>query len=199
MINDGSTDNTMHLLKKNSNLFSKFVDLPRNRGKGLAIIEGLRLVSEGYILIQDADLEYDPIQIPILWDLVTHKKMDLLMTTRLSGALLTRVHYFWHKFGNRLITLIFNIVNNTTFSDIYSGYLIFKRNLVDTNLLVFKQWGQQAEILTFIVKNSDFIYETPITYMGRSYEEGKKIKANSVLPVIIAIFWTKFRCIYNKI
>lgn len=193
VINDGSTDTTKNLLKKNKNLYSKLVTSPNNRGKGSAIILGLREVSNGYILIQDADLEYDPSEIPKLWRIILSEDIDLLLTTRLSGSTLARVHYFWHKIGNKIITLIFNLVNNTTFTDIYSGYIVFKRQLIKTEQLKFEGWGQQAEILTYLKKRSKKIYETPISYRGRTYEEGKKINVNAMIPVVFAIIWTKLR------
>lgn len=198
VINDGSTDNTYELLKKNKKLYSKLITSVINKGKGNAIILGLNEVSSGYILIQDADLEYDPIEIPRLWEIVNSNDIDLLLTTRLSGSTLTRVHYFWHKLGNRTITLMFNLINNTTFTDIYSGYIIFKRELIDTKKLKFYGWGQQAEILTYLKKRSKKLYETPISYKGRTYEEGKKINIHAMTPVIIAIIFTKLRVIFEN-
>jgi hypothetical protein len=103
----------------------------------------------------------------------------------------TRVHYFWHKIGNRFITLLFNLRNNTTFTDIYSGYVIFRRNLVTVEKLKYDSWGQQAEILKVIINKSNRIYETPISYFGRTYSEGKKIRARSTFNVIKAILLTK--------
>ena len=198
VINDGSTDNTYELLKKNKKLYSKLITSTINKGKGNAIILGLNEVSSGYILIQDADLEYDPIEIPRLWEIVNSNDIDLLLTTRLSGSTLTRVHYFWHKLGNRTITLMFNLINNTTFTDIYSGYIIFKRELIDTKKLKFYGWGQQAEILTYLKKRSKKLYGTPISYKGRTYEEGKKINIHAMTPVIIAIIFTKLRVILEN-
>ena len=197
VVDDGSKDKTPFLLQKNSKLYSKLIIAEKNLGKGGAIILALENIKTGYVLIQDADLEYDPVEIPRLWSLVTSNDIDVLLTSRMSGSPLTRVHYFWHKLGNRLITLIFNIVNNTTFTDIYSGYIIFRRDLIDHKRLIFKGWAQQAEILTFLKYNSKKIYEAPITYKGRSYEEGKKINATAVAPVIFSMFWSKLRLLFK--
>ena len=142
VVDDGSKDKTPFLLRKNSKLYSKLIVSEKNLGKGGAIILALENIKTGYVLIQDADLEYDPVEIPRLWSLVTSNDIDVLLTSRMSGSPLTRVHYFWHKLGNRLITFIFNIVNNTTFTDIYSGYIIFRRDLIDSENLVFKGWAQ---------------------------------------------------------
>jgi hypothetical protein len=125
--------------------------------------------------------------------MVKSNDIDVLLTTRMSGSPLTRVHYFWHKLGNKIITLMFNLINNTTFTDIYSGYVIFKRKLINTKNLKFYGWGQQAEILTYLKNRSKKIYEAPITYKGRTYEEGKKINIYAMAPVIFAIIWTKLR------
>jgi hypothetical protein len=147
-------------------------------------------------LIQDADLEYDPLEIPKLWQILNQNRAQVVHTNRLSGATLTRVHYFWHKVGNRFITFIFNITNNTTFCDIYSGYLLFDHALLHKEELKFSRWGQQAEILTFLVYRAERIFEVPISYFGRSYEEGKKIRARATLGVLSAILVTKVRTFF---
>jgi len=198
VVDDGSKDQTPILLKNNSGLYSKLITSDKNFGKGAAIFLALESIKTGYVLIQDADLEYDPTEIPRLWNLVTSNDIDVLLTSRMSGSPLTRVHYFWHKLGNKLITFIFNITNNTTFTDIYSGYIIFKRDLINHKNLKFKGWAQQAEILTFLKFKSKKIYEAPITYKGRSYEEGKKIKATAVAPVLFSMVWSKVRLLYVK-
>ena len=198
VVDDGSKDKTPSLLRKNSKLYSKLIVSEKNLGKGGAIILALENIKNGYVLIQDADLEYDPVEIPRLWSLVTSNDIDVLLTSRMSGSPLTRVHYFWHKLGNRLITFIFNIANNKTFTDIYSGYIIFRRDLIDHKMLIFKGWAQQAEILTFLNYKSKKIYEAPITYKGRTYEEGKKINIYAMAPVIFAIIWTKLRILFFK-
>jgi glycosyltransferase involved in cell wall biosynthesis len=196
VVDDGSKDKTPYLLKKNAKLYSKLIISENNLGKGGAIMLALEHIKTGYVLIQDADLEYDPVEIPRLWNLVRENDIDVLLTTRLSGSPLTRVHYFWHKLGNKFITFVFNIVNNTTFTDIYSGYIIFRRDLIDSKKLIFKGWAQQAEILTFLKHKSKKIYEAPITYKGRTYEEGKKINAVAVAPVLFSMFWSKLRLLF---
>jgi glycosyltransferase involved in cell wall biosynthesis len=193
VVDDGSTDETSTQLLSHSNLYSLLLTLPQNRGKGYAIIKGLENVKQGFVLIQDADLEYDPSEIPFLWNEIKKNSAEVLLTSRLSGSKTTRVHYFWHKVGNRMITLFFNICNNTTFTDIYSGYLIFDVSKINLSKLRFFGWGQQAEILTYLIKNSTKIYETPISYYGRTYEEGKKIRFTSVFKVFMAIIITRFR------
>jgi glycosyltransferase involved in cell wall biosynthesis len=197
VVDDGSTDNTPNLLRTNSHLYSKLITSESNNGKGKAIIMGLENIKSGYVLIQDADLEYDPNEIPRLISLVEQYGADVLLTSRLSGSPITRVHYFWHKMGNVFLTLVFNILNNTSFTDLYSGYLIFDRKLIKEEKLKFYGWGQQAEIMTHLVKNSSKIYECPITYRGRTYEEGKKIRASAILNVLAGILLTRMRIIFS--
>ena len=117
---------------------------------------------------------------------------DVVMGSRLSAPQFTRVYYFWHKIGNRFITLIFNILNNTTFTDIYSCYLLFKTNLIKPQELLTNGWEQQAEILSIVASKANSLYEVPINYYGRTYEEGKKIRARDVISVLLTIFMRKF-------
>jgi glycosyltransferase involved in cell wall biosynthesis len=197
VVDDGSTDNTPNLLRTNSHLYSKLITGESNNGKGKAIIMGLKNIKSGYVLIQDADLEYDPNEIPRLVSLVEQYGADVLLTSRLSGSPITRVHYFWHKVGNVFLTLVFNVLNNTSFTDLYSGYLIFDRKLINEKKLKFHGWGQQAEIMTYLVKNSSKIYECPITYRGRTYKEGKKIRASAMLNVLAGMILTRIRMIFS--
>ena len=108
------------------------------------------------------------------------------MGSRMVAPEYTRVSYFWHKLGNRTITFIFNIINNTTFTDIYSCYLLFRRRLVNPDELQTEGWEQHAEILSLAVARGEKLYEVPISYHGRTYAEGKKIKAYHAA----AIIWT---------
>ncbi|MEC8726301.1 MAG: glycosyltransferase family 2 protein, partial [Pseudomonadota bacterium] len=114
---------------------------------------------------------------------------DVVIGSRFIAPEYTRVSYFWHKFGNRVLTFIFNILNNTTFTDIYSCYLMYRRDLVDPTSLKSMGWDQHAEILSIAVHNSKAFYEVPVSYHGRGYDEGKKIRAQHGIGVI----WTIIR------
>lgn len=197
VIDDGSLDKTPLILENNRNLFDLLISSKINMGKGWAIREGLKVVTDGYVVIQDADLEYIPEDIPKLWRLVLTHSAGVVASSRFSGSQVTRVHYFWHKFGNHLITFFFNLTHNTTFTDIYSGYLLFDSSLINPYRLRFKKWGQQAEILSMLVQSKRSIYEIPINYYGRTYAEGKKIRAFSVFSVFLAIFITRIRFIFR--
>ena len=192
VVDDFSQDGTLDLLKKNSKLYSLLIKLNKNGGKGAAVKKGLSKATGKYILFQDADLEYDPNDYIKLIEPVLRFDADVVMGSRLSAPQFTRVYYFWHKIGNRFITLIFNILNNTTFTDIYSCYLLFKTNLIKPQELLTNGWEQQAEILSIVATKANSLYEVPINYYGRTYEEGKKIRARHVISVLLTIFKRKF-------
>lgn len=187
VVDDGSEDGTADLLEKNSKLYSKLIKRTLNGGKGAAIRDGLKEASGEYVLFQDADLEYDPGDYEKLLRPVLDFDADIVMGSRLVASPCTRVSYFWHKFGNRLITFIFNLLNNTTFTDIYSCYLLYRRELINPSNLKTVGWEQQAEILSKAVAKAPRMYEVPIRYYGRTYAEGKKIKAYHAIAVIRAI------------
>lgn len=187
VVDDGSKDGTRALLDGRPDLYARFIKHERNRGKGGAVKTALAAATGDYVLFQDADLEYDPAEYPKLLKPVVLFGADLVMGSRFVAPEYTRVFYFWHKIGNGLITFIFNIFNNTTFTDIYSCYLMYRRELVDVGQLASEGWEQQAEILSLAVRKARNLYEVPISYHGRSYDEGKKIKAHHALAVIAMI------------
>ena len=117
------------------------------------------------------------------------------MGSRFIGRQRSVLH-FWHMIGNKFITLLFNLINNTTFTDIYCCYCMFRRNLIDVNKLKCHNWGQQAEILTYVVDKKSKIFEIGISYHGRTYDEGKKIRYYDVFSVIYWIIFTKIRKIF---
>ena len=187
VVADCSTDNSKNLLKENTELFDKLVELEKNLGKGGAVREGLKHSTGDYVLFQDADLEYSPKDYGKIFRILHAFNADVVIGSRFLSPEYTRVHYFFHKVGNRSITLLFNLLYNTTFTDIYSCYLCFKRELIDPNKLKSNGWAQQAEILASAVKSSKVHYEVPISYAGRTFAEGKKIKARHTIGVVLMI------------
>jgi len=187
VIDDCSTDKSADLLQANRHLYQQYIRLQKNSGKGAAVKKGLQAASGDYVIFQDADLEYDPAEYVKMLKPVALFQADVVMGSRFLAPEYTRVAYFWHKVGNRFITFLYNIINNTTFTDIYSCYLMFKRDLLDPEKLETEGWEQQAEILSRIAKKAGNIYEVPITYHGRTYDDGKKIRAHHTLAVIFAI------------
>mgnify|MGYP001421512928 CR=1 FL=1 len=191
VIDDCSTDKTLNLLEKNKNLYDALIKLPKNSGKGEAVKKGLMKASGQYVLFQDADLEYDPKDYKKLLEPVLLLDADLVIGSRFLASQLTRVYYFWHKVGNKFITLLFNVLNNTTFTDIYSCYIIFKADLINPNNLLTSGWEQHAEILSTIVSKSSSFYEVPVNYYGRTYKEGKKIRPHNAINVLLTIIFKR--------
>lgn len=187
VINDGSTDKTKEILEQNKNLFSKLINNERNLGKGFSVKEGLKVASGDYIIFQDADLEYDPIEFKKFIKVSKQFDADLILGSRFIYSDYTRSHNILNKIGNHILTFIFNIFYNTTFTDIYSCYLCYKKILIDPNNLKADGFDQHAEILCEAVKKGKKFYEIPISYNGRTQEEGKKIKFYHFFSVVFRI------------
>jgi glycosyltransferase involved in cell wall biosynthesis len=187
VIDDGSRDKTVALLEAHPSLYNKLIKQPKNGGKGAAVLAGLRAASGDYILFQDADLEYSPSHYAALLFPVQNFGAQIVMGSRFLAAQYTRVQFFWHKVGNSVITKIFNALFNTTFTDIFTCYLLYRRDLLNPDELISMGWEQHAEILCRVVPRSKIIYEVPVSYQGRGYGEGKKIMARHAIPVILTI------------
>ena len=137
-------------------------------------------------------MEYDPSEYSKLLKPIIDNNADIVMGSRLMTSSLNRHGgYSKNRLGNNLITFLFNLLNHTKFTDIYSGYLIFKRENINPNKLRTNGWEQQAEILSKIIKKSNKIFDVPITYHGRTYEEGKKIKPKDIFKIISTIVGEK--------
>ncbi|MBI3445275.1 MAG: glycosyltransferase family 2 protein [Magnetospirillum sp.] len=186
VINDGSKDRTREILDSRPELYDQVIHQP-NGGKGAAVKAGLAQATGDFVLFQDADLEYDPADYAKMMKPILKFDCDIVMGSRFVAPEYTRVYYFWHKIGNWGISFLFNILNNTTFSDIYSCYLCYRRSLVDPTALQTAGWEQQAEILSRDVAAGRVFYEVPISYHGRTYDEGKKIKAHHIFAVFATI------------
>jgi len=192
IINDGSDDNTFNVIKENSDLYDKVINLDKNRGKGYAVKSGLKIATGDYVIFQDADLEYDPKEFIKFTNLINKFSVDVIIGSRFNYSDYIRSHNIANKFGNYILTLFFNLLYNTTFTDIYSCYLAFRRDILDVDKLKTDGFEQHAEILCKIVKKSDKFYEVPINYNGRSAKEGKKIKFYHFFTVIYRILIERF-------
>lgn len=191
VINDGSKDNTKVLLVENANLYTQCLNLKNNKGKGFAIKEGLKIATGNYVIFQDADLEYDPNDINFFCEIYNKFDADLIIGSRIRYRQYARSHNFFNLLGNKLITFLFNLIHNTTFTDVYTCYISFKRNLLDPSKLKTHGFEQQAEILGNLMKKTKINYEIPINYSGRDISEGKKIRFYHIFSVIYQIIKTK--------
>ena len=193
VVNDGSRDNSLEILEKNKFLFDTLISYEINKGKGNAVRKGLESASGEYITFQDADLEYDPNDFKKFLSLIDKFTPDLIIGSRFNYADYSRSHYYFNKIGNKFITLLFNLIYNTTFTDIYSCYACFKKNLLLNENLKTDGFEQHAEILCKVVRKGKKFYEVPINYNGRSHEDGKKIKFYHIFGVIHQIFVGKIK------
>ncbi len=195
VVNDGSIDSSKEIIEKNKKLYSKLINFEKNFGKGKAVIQGLKFCTHDYVIIQDADLEYDPKDIINFIEENKKYNFEIIMGSRFIGNKRSVLN-FWHMIGNKFISFLFNFLNNTTFSDIYCCYCMIKRDLIDVKRLKCNGWGQQAEILTYAVTKKTKIFEIGINYNGRTYEEGKKIRYYNVFSVIYWILLTRIKKIF---
>ena len=187
VIDDSSNDGTSEILKQNPDLYTNLINNEINLGKGGSIKKALRLAKGNYIFFQDADDEYDPNDYLQFVDIILKFQPDLIIGSRFHFNKYIRSHYFLNKVGNFIITNLFNIIYNTTFTDIYSCYVVYKKDLINSNELKSVGFEQQAEILGKVVRNGKKFYEVPINYNGRTFEEGKKIKLTDFFKVIFQI------------
>jgi glycosyltransferase involved in cell wall biosynthesis len=177
VVDDGSTDGTRRLLESCTSRPDVRVILhERNQGKGAAVRTGFGAVTGDVVIIQDADMEYDPSEFPRLLEPIVNGHADVVYGSRLSGGRPQRVYLFWHLVGNRMLTLLTNILFNSTLTDMETGYKVFKREVVDGFRLRESDFRIEPEMTAQVLKNTKLrVYEMPISYYGRTYDEGKKI------------------------
>jgi glycosyltransferase involved in cell wall biosynthesis len=192
VVNDGSTDGSKKLLDENNDLYDVLISYDKNKGKGHAVKNGIKSANGKYIIFQDADLEYDPIDFIKFFKIIDKFEPDLIIGSRFNYSDYTRSHLFFNKIGNICITFIFNLFYQTTFTDVYSCYACFKRKLIDHDNLKSSGFEQHAEILCKVVKKGKIFYEVPINYNGRTHDEGKKIKFYHIFSVFYRIVIGKF-------
>ena len=190
IVDDCSTDKTSDVLKKISQLYPaiKIFKHEKNLGKGAAIRSGIKLVTGNIVLLQDADLEYDPNDYHNLLQPFYETDADIVYGTRFKGGKYARLHFFWHYFANKILTTITNIVTNMNMSDMETGYKVFKTHIIKNVKLNENSFGIEPEITIKLAKKKYIFYEVPISYNGRSYEEGKKITLKDAFIAIYCIF-----------
>jgi glycosyltransferase involved in cell wall biosynthesis len=188
-VDDGSTDGTRELLRElaaGGEPPFRLIEQPVNRGKGAAIRRGFAAATGDILLIQDADLEYDPRDYPALLGPILEGEADVVYGSRFLGGP-HRVLFFWHYVGNRFLTTLSNMFTDLNLSDMETCYKVFRREVVDGIALRSSRFGIEPELTAKVARKSARIYEVPISYRGRTYAEGKKIGWKDGFSAIWAI------------
>jgi glycosyltransferase involved in cell wall biosynthesis len=190
VVDDGSSDGTGAILERLEGEIEQLRALrqPVNRGKGAAVRVGIAESQGDLVVIQDADLEYDPSDLPRLLAPLLDGVADVVYGTRLRGGEPQRAHLFWHYAGNRFLSLLTNVLFNTTISDMEVGYKAFRGDLIRRIRLVSDDFRFEPEVTAKVLKISGIrLYEVPISYYGRTFEEGKKITWRDGLRAVGAL------------
>jgi len=189
VVDDFSTDGTRELLKeKIEPLVDRVMYHEVNRGKGAALRTGFAEATGDIVVVQDADLEYDPQQYPILMEPILQNRADVVFGSRFMGGLPHRVVYFWHMVGNKFLTLLSNAFTNINLTDMETCYKMFRREIIQSINIQEDRFGFEPEITAKVARGGYRIYEVGISYYGRTYSEGKKIGWKDGLRAIYAIF-----------
>jgi glycosyltransferase involved in cell wall biosynthesis len=190
VIDDCSVDGTDKILSALEDSTVRVLRHPNNRGKGAAIRTGLGVARGDLVLIQDADLEYDPDDWPRLLAPILKGKANVVYGSRFTGE--RKNMLFWHWVGNRMLSLVTNVLYNTTISDMETCYKLFDRNVLDGLTIESDRFDFEPEITAKVLRRGHRIYEVPISYNGREFHEGKKITWRDGLAALRALVWFRF-------
>jgi glycosyltransferase involved in cell wall biosynthesis len=189
VVDDGSTDETAAIAERAGALVIR----QENRGKGAAIRAAIPHIESEIVVIQDADMEYDPTEVPSLIEPIVRGNADVVFGSRLSGGRPQRAYLFWHMLGNRFLSLLTGVLFNTTLSDMETGYKAFRADVLRSLDLRQDGFGIEPEITGEVCKRHLRVYELPISYYGRTYAEGKKITWRDGFTAIWVLFAVRFR------
>lgn len=188
VVDDCSTDGTRELLKSEiETSIDQVIYHEKNQGKGAALRTGFKYATGDIVVVQDADLEYDPQELPLLMEPFLKGKADVVYGSRFIGYRPHRVVYFWHMVGNRILTLVSNMFTNLNFTDIETCYKMFRRDLIQSIEIEENRFGFEPEITAKLAKKKVRFYEVGISYYGRTYEQGKKITWKDGIRAFYAI------------
>jgi len=190
IVDDCSIDSTALIIQKIVDIYPNIKTFRHNinQGKGAAVCTGIKHAIGDVIIIQDADLEYDPYDYTALIEPFLKTDADVVYGTRFKGASYTRLHFFWHYLANKILTTMTNVATNLNMSDMETGYKLFKTEIVKNLILKEKSFGIEPEITIKLAKKKYIFYEVPISYNGRSYDQGKKITLKDAFIAIYCIF-----------
>jgi glycosyltransferase involved in cell wall biosynthesis len=192
IVDDGSRDGTSEILQKlDGKKKVRVLHQPKNQGKGAAVVTGLKAAKGEVILIQDADLEYDPRDYPALLKPIQEGVADVVYGSRFLGAA-HRVTMFWHQLANQLLTLMTNILYDSILTDMETGYKVFRRQVVEGMTIRAKRFNFEPEFTAKILKRKYRIYEVPITFNPRDYADGKKIRLQDAFEAVWALIKYRF-------
>jgi glycosyltransferase involved in cell wall biosynthesis len=192
IVDDGSFDGTRDELKKIDTANVKIFLHDKNRGKGAALQTALQHATGDVLVIQDADMEYDPSDYPKLLEPIEGGNADVVFGSRFLGAGSHRVLFFWHSLGNRFLTLMANMLNDLNMTDMETGYKVFTREVQQAIRIRSNRFGFEPEFTAKVARKHFRIYEVPISYYGRGYKEGKKITWRDGFAAIFWIFRYRF-------
>ena len=193
LVNDCSKDGTAAVMTELTERYDNIrcFHHEENKGKGGALATGFSKVTGDVVLIQDADLEYDPADYPVLLRPIEEGKADVVFGSRFLGGPYVRVHLFWHYLGNRFLTLLSNCFTNLNLTDMETCYKVFRREFADKMQIQSKTFAVEPELTAKVARARARIYEVPISYAGRDYSEGKKIgPKDAVIAVYAIVRWS---------
>jgi glycosyltransferase involved in cell wall biosynthesis len=195
LVDDCSRDGTRDVLTalQAEHPSCKFIFQEKNRGKGAALRSGFAVAGGDIVVVQDADLEYDPKDYKFLLAPILDGHADVVYGSRFLGGGPHRVAYFWHYLGNRLLTTLSNMMTDLNLTDMEVGYKMFKREVLQSMVLTENRFGFEVEITAKVARGKKWrVYEVPVAYYGRSYGEGKKITWRDGLRALWCIFKYRF-------